>query len=234
MLLGQYWHLFGMPLWPRAKAAGSQCRSCGLTQEEHQIDAHHSKMVTAVKSNVRYPLRMFAGTIGLVLLATITTALGYGLNQEQGKVYINPQSGQVYSVYYPDVADKYKWGLWKVDRVTNDSVYFYQNMLLYDKNPLDYGLGRSNDGVKDLFTYNSYPVSIEGLKDMFRDGYMGGIASSRWRSSLQHHMSKEEEVLYLQGIHPSEWDDGEKDSAKTYQIEPIVITPTTNAIDTVE
>ncbi|WP_170119992.1 zinc-ribbon domain-containing protein [Dysgonomonas alginatilytica] len=159
----KYAHLFWIPLFYCGKDYILHCDSCGLY---YQGDITVDK---GIAKNIKPPLWMFSGLIVIVLFLSYLfwdSKTRPERNKQQAlELVANPQKGDIYEVKF----DEKEFGLYKVDRVENDSVYFlvhdYAVANAYEVSQLE--KGEYSDSYTMKVGYRK-----DDLKEIVNEGYI--------------------------------------------------------------
>lgn len=115
----KYAHLFWIPLFCCGKDYILHCDSCGLYYQGGGVSVDKS-----IAKTIKPPLWMFSGLIAIILFLSFLfwdRKTSPERNKKQAlELVADPQKGDVYEVKF----DEKEFGLYKVNRIENDSVYF--------------------------------------------------------------------------------------------------------------
>lgn len=130
----KYFDIFWIPVFPIGKAAFFECENCHNVTEEKAMQPEEKALVKNLKSSLKTPLYTFTG-LGIVLLIVGALAMS-GMNDNNRKegYYNEPQTGDVYSVLYPEDTSEYKHVFYKITQMGEDSIYFLASYYSYIAN----------------------------------------------------------------------------------------------------
>jgi hypothetical protein len=142
-IVAKYFHLTLIPTVPTGKVAISQCEHCKQVLEEHQMPAAFRAEVNALKQNHKTPKWMFAG---LVLFGALVVFSGISSrnNSIENEAFINaPVVGDKYHVEVGSL----EYTAFRVNNVTDDSVYFDLNQYTINKRTGIYRIDKEENYV---------------------------------------------------------------------------------------
>lgn len=175
LVTGSYAHIFWIPIFPYKKSLTIVCANCSMETKPKHASPEVKEFAKQLKSTVRLPLYMFAGTGIIAALIAFFIVQGF-LNDQQIEKYLeDPQVNDIYYMYDAGESTAYKYTIRKVVDVQGDSVSLTFNSFQYNYEPtvLD-----PEDGFFDV-NYNMHKDNIQSLyknKDISK--VMRGFASS--------------------------------------------------------
>ncbi|GAB5524545.1 MAG: hypothetical protein Roseis2KO_24170 [Roseivirga sp.] len=135
VVTGSYAHIFWVPLFPYKKKITIVCGSCGLDTNPKHVSPEMKQFAKQLKSTVRLPWWMFAGSGIVAILISIFAITGFMDNKKTEGYLAEPQVNDIYYLYNDDETSDYKYYLWKVIDVREDSVDISPNSFQYNYQP---------------------------------------------------------------------------------------------------
>lgn len=135
VVTGSYAHIFWIPLFPYKKSLTIVCGNCGLDSKPKQVSPEVTQFAKKLKSTVRFPLYMFAGSGIVALLIGIFAVIGFIDNQKIEGYLNEPHVNDIYYLYNEEETSEYKFYLWKVIDVKGDSIDVSPNTFHYNYHP---------------------------------------------------------------------------------------------------
>ncbi len=167
-IYSRYVHIFWIPMFPYKKEALISCAHCQKATEEKHMTVDYKEKVKALKKSVPTPKYLFSG---LVILALGAAYLGYAGNENTKKELSfleQPQAGDVYRNYDETETTEYKYYLWKVADVIDDSVYVSPSSYSYNGLPTKL---EPEDGFYDAY----FAVHKDLLIEMYDKGEIKSV-----------------------------------------------------------
>jgi hypothetical protein len=162
-IVGFYAHIFWIPLFPYKKKGLLECEHCKHAIEEKHLVDQMKEAMTLMKKSVKFPKYMFSGTA--IILAFISYMfISSRMESDRELEYLTtPTVGDIYHLKDKDEPTEYKYYLWKVQELFEDSIYISANGYVYNYIPDKLMEG---DGF-----YDSYYVIEKGkLKELYETG----------------------------------------------------------------
>lgn len=132
LIYSSYAHIFWIPLFPYKKRAILHCLHCQKATEEKQMSSDKKDIITALKSSVPTPKYLFSGLVVIALLVGYLTYAGGVKQKETADFFENPNIGDVYTLKDETEPTEYKYYLWKVVDVTEDSLFVSYSSFSYN------------------------------------------------------------------------------------------------------
>jgi hypothetical protein len=156
----KYAHVFWIPLFPLKKIGISVCSNCRQVLKQDQMPASLRLSYDNLKAQTKIPIWNFTG-IFLIIAGIIAIVISQKQTAEKvGKYILHPKKDDIFEIKIKDDA----FTLYKVEKVVQDSVYFFANKYQTDQ---ESGLGDlANKGDKGFDTDSVYILSKTTLIDM--------------------------------------------------------------------
>ena len=162
-VLGFYFHIFWIPLFPYKKKLFYECDHCKHAVEEANFDDQFKEVLGKLKQSVKFPKYMFSGS-GLVLALVVALFINADQREKREIEYLNnPQVGDIYHLKDKDEATEFKYYLWKAEEIFNDSMYITANAYNYDGIPKAL---LAEDGFFETY----YVVDKKDMMDLYENG----------------------------------------------------------------
>lgn len=130
-----YAHIFWIPLFPYKKQLTIVCGNCGMNTKPKEVSPEVKQIADQLKSSVRIPVYMFSGSGLIALLIGIFAVIGF-MDDKKIQGYLNePQINDIYYLYNDEETSDYKFYLWKVIDVREDSIDVSPNTFHYNHKP---------------------------------------------------------------------------------------------------
>ena len=164
-VVGFYFHIFWIPLFPYKKKLFYECDHCKHTVEDANLADQFKEVLGKLKQSVKFPKYMYSGS-GLVLALIVALFLNADQREKREIEYLaNPQVGDIYHLKDNDETTEFKYYLWKAEEIFDDSLYITANAYNYDGIP-DALL--AEDGFFETF----YVVDRKSLLELYEEGDM--------------------------------------------------------------
>lgn len=160
VVIASYFHIFWIPLFPYKKILRIICDDCQHNNKPKEVSEEVKVLAKQLKSKVKFPIYMFSGVGIIALLISYFTVQGFIENKDFEKYLNEPQANDIYHLYNSDEETEYKYYLWKVVDVNEDSVNVSPNSFQYNYKPTEL---ESKDGFYDIY----YTVHKNQLKELF-------------------------------------------------------------------
>ena len=160
-IFSKYVHIFWIPFFPYGKSAVVSCPNCGHVAEEKSMAPEFRETVKRLKHAVPTPKYLFAG---LGLAVVFCAFLFFQIRQDNAleNEYLQyPVVGDVYKLKDPEEPSEYKYFLWKVAMIANDSIYVMPNSYNYNQLPTKLD---PNDGFYDNVAFAFHKDELMELR----------------------------------------------------------------------
>lgn len=127
----KYFDLFWIPTFPIGKAAFLECANCHNVTKEKAMQPEQKALVKNLKKSLKTPLYTFSGLGVILLIVGGFIISGMMTDGEKEDYYNEPQSGDVYSILYPEDTSEYKHMFYKITQIGEDSIYFLASYYSY-------------------------------------------------------------------------------------------------------
>ena len=134
-VVGFYFHIFWIPLFPYKKKLFYECDHCKEAVEEAIFADQFKEVLGKLRQSVRFPKYMFSGS-GLLLALIVALFINADQREKTEIEYLkNPQVGDIYHLKDNDETTEFKYYLWKAEEIFEDSLYITANAYNYDGIP---------------------------------------------------------------------------------------------------
>lgn len=123
-LYQQYGHFFWIPMFPIDKIAVTVCTHCKQALTDSEIPKSYWDVISTLTYNKKTPKWTFVGLALVALFMVMMIIVGLSGGSETRSLIKEPKVGDVYHFVTKDLHYTVK----KVDRITNDSVYFHESL----------------------------------------------------------------------------------------------------------
>ena len=164
-VVGFYFHIFWIPLFPYKKKLYYECEHCKNTAEESNFADQFKDVLGKLRQSVKFPKYMFSGS-GLVLALIVALVINADQREKREIEYLtHPQVGDVYHLKDHEEETEFKYYLWKAEEIFTDSIYITANAYNYDGIP---------DALlaEDGFFETLYVVDKKSLMELYEEGEM--------------------------------------------------------------
>lgn len=152
-----YVHIFWIPLFPYKKSGQFACSSCNSLVDGNEL----SETVKLMKKSVRFPLYLFSG-LGIIVAFVTYMFVNSNIEDKKELGYLShPEKGDIYHLKDSEETSEYKYYLWKVDEVFDDSLYVSQNAYSYN--------GLPDQLLEDDGFYDTYYVIDKSVLEELHD-----------------------------------------------------------------
>lgn len=130
-----YFHIFWIPVFPFSKKATLVCESCHHVTDEKNMASDFKAKIKALKSTVPLPKYQFSGLAIILALVVYFSIQGFVKEQLESSYLNNPETGDVYVLKDSEEVSSYKYYLFKVNGLGNDSLEISPNSFYYTNIP---------------------------------------------------------------------------------------------------
>ncbi|TRX54279.1 zinc-ribbon domain-containing protein [Fulvivirga sp. M361] len=162
-IYSKYVHIFWIPLFPFKKSALMHCGHCQKATEEKQMTPDFKEKIKQLKNSVSTPKYLYSGLIIIVLAIGYFSFAGSQAKKMEQAFLEEPMEGDIYKNIDKTEETTYKYYLWKVAKVENDSVFVSPSSYSYDGIP-------TKLEPEDGFYNFSYAIHKNELRDMYEKG----------------------------------------------------------------
>lgn len=159
-IYSKYAHIFWVPLFPFKKIALMHCGHCQKATEEKELTLEKKTAIANLKASINTPVYMFSG---LALIVIFIGFLAYQSNARKNEInslLTDPAIGDVYTLKDHEEVSEFKYYLWKVVDVVEDSVYISTNSFSYNMKPKKL---EPEDGFYDVY-YSLHRAELMEMK----------------------------------------------------------------------
>jgi hypothetical protein len=135
LVTGSYAHIFWIPIFPYKKSLTIVCSHCSMETKPKDASPEMKEFAKQLKSTVRLPIYMFAGTAIIAVLIAFFAIQGFMKDQQIEKYLDEPQVNDIYYIYDATESTAYKYTIQKVVDVQGDSVSLTVNSFQYNYKP---------------------------------------------------------------------------------------------------
>lgn len=156
----RYFHIFWVPVFPIGKTGMSQCRHCKRALYRSQMPPQLQSGYNDARRRVKTPAKYFAGLILAGLFFTFACYAAFTSRRNSQAWIQTPKVGDVY-----EVNDAEGYTLYKVTRVTSDSLTLIPHEYIVEKSSQLRKLKRSNPDDYDETAV--FTLSTQTLRAMY-------------------------------------------------------------------
>ena len=161
-IFSKYVHIFWVPFFPYGKNATVSCSNCGHVAEEKNMAPEFLETVKKLKHAVPTPKYLFAG-LGLAVIFSGFMFFQIPKDNAMETEYLeHPVIGDVYKLKDLEEPSEYKYFLWKVAMIADDSVYVTPNSYNYNQLPAKLD---PNDGFYENLAFAFHKQELMELRD---------------------------------------------------------------------
>jgi hypothetical protein len=159
----KYFHIFWIPFFPLERTVASQCSNCKQVAQSKNMTGAFKTACESVKRNGKTPIWMFSG-LGLVAIIIVWAIVAdQQETKDQARYIQSPKVGDIFEVKVKEQS----YTIYKVDAVTNDSVYVLMNDYETDERT---GFDHLEDTKKNNYPEDSYGYSKVEIRQMMDSG----------------------------------------------------------------
>ena len=165
----RYFHVFWIPFCPYQKDAVTQCNHCKQVLHKKQFSAELESEYAQMKVNAKKTYWQFTG-LGLFILFIMIVIYSVKEDNKRDLLYLTtPQKEDIYEIHTAEG----NYTLYKVSKVTADSVYVIFNKFESDKIT---GLTQSKMNESDSYNEDDYlPIAKKDLLQMKDKGEIRAV-----------------------------------------------------------
>ncbi len=167
-IYSKYVHIFWIPVFPYGKEAVIVCSHCQKATKEKDLDTERKQKIKALKSSVKTPLYLFSGLILIVMAIGYFSYASGKTKQEELTFLEDPAVGDIYMNYDKTEQSEYKYYLWKVTNVSDDSIYVSPGSFSYNMIPSKL---EKEDGFYDVY----FGIHKDEIREMYETGELKEI-----------------------------------------------------------
>lgn len=159
-ILQRYLHLFWIPFLPVGKIGITRCTHCHEILEQSNFTYTLTETYYNIKLNSKTPIWTFSGLVLVLIIISVGIFLSKQNDAKNAQIILTPQRNDIYEVKLSNQ----NYTLYKVNKVTKDSVFLVQNQ--FETNSIT--------GLSELeekgYSEEAFPLIRSDLKNMFEKG----------------------------------------------------------------